>query len=345
MLRYRPFFDASHRELDACAAAFAATNPGGTQRERVAALAASGLLARSDARGIGVRRARLAYADPLTDLAYIVQELGLFPLENATGFEREIGEARTGTSIIAFALTEPGAGSDVRAVSTRADRQGEGWVLTGEKCFISNAPECDRAVVFARAGETVSAFLVDGPRTSAQAVSGHSIGRIHLDQTPARMISPKGFALAFGTLERCRPTVACAAFGMARRALDETVHHVKARVQFGAPLADLPVVRHRIAEMALGLETIGLAAANACWARDNAAPGARTGYDAAIGKVLATETAQRVIDMAVQLHGSLGVEESSVVQALYRDIRPLRIYEGATDVLMTVIASHWLESA
>lgn len=344
MLRFPPFYEAAHRALDARAKTFAEGDEGGSQRQRVAALAAAGLLERTDARGIGVTRARLAYTDGLTDLAYIVQELGLFPLEHAAGFDAEIAEARAGRSIIAFALTEPEAGSDVRAISTRAERVGDAWTLSGEKCFISNAPECDRAVVFARADESVAAFLVERPVTSAQAVSGHSIGRVHLRRTPARLISAKGFGLAFGTLELCRPTVACTAYGMARRALDETVRHVRARVQFGAPLAALPVVRHRVAEMALGLETIGLAAANACWMRDQAVSGVRTGYDAAVGKVLATETAQRVIDAAVQLHGALGVEEGSVVQALYRDIRPLRIYEGATDVLMTVIASHWLES-
>lgn len=339
--RYSPFFDPTHLALDRQASAFRAA---GSQRARIAGLAEAGFLAGLDTRGIGVVRSQLAYQDPLTDLAFIIQELGLYPLEHSAGFAVEAAEARAGRSILAFALTEPDAGSDLRAIATRAEQVGENWFLSGTKWFISNATEADRAVVFARAGEGISAFLVEAPAASPQHVSGHTIGRIDLRRTPARLISPKGLALAFGTLDRCRPTVACAAWGMARRAFDETRRHVSSREQFGAPLAALPVVRHRVAEMAVSLESIGLAASWACWRRDTAGPGERTGYESAVGKVHATETAQVVIDTAVQLHGALGVEEDAVVQALYRSIRPLRIYEGATDVLMTVIASHWLEA-
>jgi len=338
--RYPYFFDASHAAREATAAAFRAT---GSIRARVEGLASSGLLAPTDVRGLAVSRWHLAYHDALTDLAFIIQELGSFPLLTAGGFAPEVEAARAGRSVLAFALTEPDAGSDVRALTTRAVRHGDSYRLTGTKHFISNAPDADRATVFARLDDGIACFLVENPVAAPQKVAGHSIGRFTFDDTPARLVSPKGLGLAFGTLERCRPSVGLAAMGMARRAFDETVRHVTTRRQFGAPLADLPVIQARVADMALELEAGTLAALHGCWRRDTAPASARTGYESAIGKVTATEAAQRVIDIAVQLHGGLGVEEDSVVQQLYRDIRPLRIYEGATDVLKTVIAARWLE--
>ncbi len=345
--RYPYFFTSAHAPLERAARAFSApsSSTGGFIRARVQALAAAGLLVATDVRGLAVIRSELAYRDALTDLAFIVQELGTFPLKQAGGFAAEVADALGGRSVIAFALTEPGAGSDVRGVATQAVADGDGYRLTGEKHFISNAPEADRAVVFARFEAGISAFLVEKPNATPQKVAGHSIGRITLDATPARLVSRKGMALAFGTLERCRPSVGLAAMGMARRAFDETLRHVATRQQFGAPLAALPVVQARIADMALEMESGTLAALHACWRRDTAPVAERTGYESAVGKVTATEAAQRIIDTAVQLHGALGVEEDSVVQQLYRDIRPLRIYEGATDVLKTVIASHWLSAS
>jgi acyl-CoA dehydrogenase len=341
--RYPYFFTPRHAELEAAARAFRGA---GSIRERVAGLAAAGLLdGPLDVRGLAVIRSELGYTDALTDLAFIVQELGTYPLVQAGDFDAEVAEARAGRSVIAFALTEPGAGSDVRAVATTAVMHGDAFRLTGTKHFISNAPEADRAVVFARYGEGIGAFLVQDPSAVAQKVSGHSIGRIELADTPARLVSTRGLGLAFATLERCRPSVALAALGMARRAFDETLTHVSMRQQFGAPLSALPVVQARIADMALELEAATPAALHACWRRDTAPASVRTGYESAVGKVTATEAAQRVVDMAVQLHGARGVEEDSVVQQLYRDIRPLRIYEGATDVLKTVIATRWLETA
>jgi acyl-CoA dehydrogenase len=344
--RYPYFFAPAHAPLEAAAAAFRAS---GSIRDRVAALSAASLLCGQaggpvDVRGLAVVRSGLAYTDALTDLAFIVQELGTFPLVTAGGFDREVAEARAGRSVIAFALTEPDAGSDVRALATTALIHGDTYRLTGEKHFISNAPEADRATVFARLDDGIACFLVDSPVAEAQKVAGHSIGRIVLDDTPARLVSKKGLGLAFATLERCRPSVGLAAMGMARRAFDETVTHVSTRRQFGAPLAALPVVQARVADMALEIEAATLAALHGCWRRDTAPATERTGYESAIGKVTATEAAQRVIDIAVQLHGARGAEEDAVVQQLYRDIRPLRIYEGATDVLKTVIAARWLEA-
>ncbi|MFN7143357.1 MAG: acyl-CoA dehydrogenase family protein [Myxococcota bacterium] len=338
--RYPYLFEPVHADREAVARDFRAE---GSIRDRVAALSRAGLLDPTDVRGLAVSRWHLAYHDALTDLAFVIQELGTFPLRTAGGFEAEVAAAREGRSVVAFALTEPEAGSDVRALTTRAVRHGEMYRLTGVKHFISNAPDADRATVFARLDDGIACFLVENPPATPQKVAGHSIGRIELRDTPARLVSTKGLGLAFGTLERCRPSVGLAAMGMARRAFDETVKHVSTRRQFGAPLAAMPVVQARVADMALELEAATLTALHGCWRRDTAPPTARTGYESAIGKVTATEAAQRVIDTAVQLHGGLGVEEDSVVQQLYRDIRPLRIYEGATDVLKTVIAARWLE--
>lgn len=339
--RHPYFFDAAHRAREEAAAAFSS---GGDTRRRVRNLAAAGLLVPGDVRSLGVTRWQLAQRDPLDDLAFIIQELGTFPLSRTAGFEAELAEARAGDAVTVFALTEPEAGSDVRGLSARAERDGGGFRLTGIKHFISNAPDAHRATVFARLDDQVACFLVDDPPTSPQSVAGHSIGRIELDGTPARLVAARGLGLAFGALERCRPSVGLAAMGMARRALDETLAHVRRRVQFGRPLAENPMVQGHLADMALDLETGTLAALHACWRRDTAPPQVRTGYESAIGKVAATEAAQRIVDTAVQLHGGVGVEESSVVQQLYRGIRPLRIYEGATDVLKTVIAAEWLEA-
>ncbi|MDP2312583.1 MAG: acyl-CoA dehydrogenase [Pseudomonadota bacterium] len=345
--RYPYFFDRVHAEREAVAASFRAE---GSIRDRVRALSAAGLFAPTDVRGLAVSRWHLAHADALTDLAFIIQELGTFPLVSAGGYADVVEEARAGRSVVAFGLTEPEAGSDVRALTTRAVRDGDGYRLTGVKHFISNAPDADRATIFARLDtgspqDGIACFLVENPPATPQKVAGHSIGRFDLVDTPARLVSTKGLGLAFATLERCRPSVGLAAMGMARRALDETLRHVATRRQFGAPLSAMPVVQARIADMALELEAGTLTALHACWRRDTAGKGERTGYESAVGKVTATEAAQRVIDSAVQLHGGLGVEEDSVVQQLYRDIRPLRIYEGATDVLKTVIAARWLEGS
>lgn len=345
------FFSSEHAALEENARSFAENLPNllpvastTPMHDRALALGRAGLLQRRDTRSLALVRRHLAYHDPLADLAFIIQELGCAPLERAGGFDDAVTEARRGERIIVFGLTEPTAGSDVRGLKSTATPDGPlgQYRITGEKCFISNAPEADSAVVFATLDGTVSAFYVESPPVSAQSVASHSIGRLHFNNTPATLVSPKGLALAFQTLERARPSVAAAAVGLAARALDETIRHVQTRQQFGAPLAQLPVVRLRIAEMATDLEVATLAALHACTRRDLAKENERTGYSSAVGKVVATEAAQRVIDRAVQTHGGAGVEEGSVVEGLYRAIRPLRIYEGATDVLHQVMAEHWL---
>lgn len=329
------FFEPEHAPLERRAHAFRGE---GSIRARVAALGAAGLLERRDTRSLAVLRRQLAWADPLDDLALVIQELGCTPLERAGALPEVVSAARAGGRVLVFGLTEPGAGSDVRAIATTATRDGAGWRLTGVKHFISNAPEADGAVVFARVGDQVGCFYVERPPTSPQAVAAHSIGRLELADTPAVLVAERGLGLAFATLERCRPTVGAAAVGLAARALDETLAHVRTREQFGAPIAALPVVRLRVAEMVVELQGATLAMLHACWKRDAAGPTERTGLTSAVGKIVATEAAQRIIDAAVQLHGGRGVEEDSVVQGLYRAVRPLRIYEGATDVLYSVVA-------
>jgi len=340
--RFPYFFDEGHAACERRAAFHLAE---GDLRARVAALGRAGLLreGRTDVRSIAVVRYQLAYRDALDDLAFIIQELGTWPLRLAGGFEAEVAEAESGAAVTAFALTEPEAGSDVKGIATVAEADGAGYRLTGVKHLISNAPSCHRATVFARLGDQVAAFLVDDPPSEAQAVAGHDIGRLVLDGTPARLVAPRGLRLALATLERCRPTVGAAAAGLARRGLDATTSHLRGRQQFGAPLARLPVVQLRVAEMAVDWETSLLATLHACWRRDTAPPEVSTGYESAVGKYAATEAAGRVLDQAVQLHGGAGVEECALVQRLWREARPLRIYEGASDVLLTLIARPWLE--
>ena len=350
-----PYFFAEHHPAVRASAEVFARRPRVADtsiRARVRALGDAGLLrvgiANDDTRAMALVRDALAYEDALDDLAFIIQELAGYPLHAVTqagnvSFLPLLESARAGETVLCFALTEPDAGSDVRGLTTRAMKHGEMYQLTGVKHYISNAPEADAAVVFARHDEGVGCFLVEGglPAT-AQRVAGHSIGRLELRDTPARLVAARGFPLALGALERCRPTVGAAALGLARRAFDETCRHVSTREQFGAPLARLDVVRGRVAEMAVLLESAALACGHACWRRDTAGSGVRTGYESAVGKVTATENALRVLDMAVQLHGAAGVDEDSLVQRLWREARPLTIYEGATDVLHTVIGGRWL---
>lgn len=344
--RYPTFFAPHHHDWETRAAAF---RTGGDIRARVRDLGAAGFLRASaggsDLRAVAVCRFQFSRQDPLTDLALIIQELGTLPLELAGAFPEVVRETREGASVICFGLTEPEAGSDVKAITTVAVPDGDGFRLTGVKHFISNAPDADRATVFARLGDQIACFLVDAPRAEAQRVAGHSVGRLILDGTLARLVAGRGLPLALATLERCRPTVGAAALGLADRAFALTLAHLRERRQFGAPLAELPVVQARVAEMALDLETAALAAFHACWRRDNAPAGVRTGYESAVGKVTATEAAARVLDAAVQLHGGAGVEEDHPIQVLWRAARPLRIYEGATDVLKTLIAARWLADA
>lgn len=312
-------------------------------------------------RAMCVVREQLAYHSPLADAVYAVQGLCAMPL----GISQDPAHVATRDAMIrgervgGFALTEPEAGSDVASMRTRARRDGGAWILDGEKTLISNVGIAHHFVVFANAApETgkkgISAFLVPadapGVELSAIRLSGeHPLGRIVLSscRLPENALVGQvgqGLFLAFLTLGTFRVTVGAAACGMAWRALVETVEHVRRRVQFGKPLAELQLVQAAVAEMTTELVAARLLVANAAAEIEAARTitederRRRNDLAASMAKMYATEAAQRIIDRAVQLHGGMGVALGTKVEQLYREIRPLRIYEGATDVLKLVIA-------
>ena len=261
-------------------------------------------------------------------------------------------KTRAGTAISAFALTEPGSGSDVANSTMSAEKVPGGWRLNGEKTYISNGGIADLYVIFARTGEApgargLSAFLM--PATvegfeileRIEVVAPHPLAHFRLNDVflpDSALIGTAGagFKQAMAVLDVFRSTVGAAALGFARRALDEALARVQERQLFGAPLADLQMVQGHIADMALGVDASALLIYRAAWTRDMGAP--RITREAAMAKLHATETAQKVIDTAVQLFGGDGVRKGFIVESLYREIRALRIYEGASDVQKVVIA-------
>jgi acyl-CoA dehydrogenase len=257
-----------------------------------------------------------------------------------------------GHLVAAFALSEPEAGSDVAQITTAARQDGSGdWILDGTKTWISNGGIADVYTVFARTGEApgargLSAFVVDAETpglTVAEripVVAPHPLARLEFSgcRVPAANLigAPgEGFKIAMATLDVFRSTVGAAALGFARRALDEALGRVSRRELFGAPMAELPLVQAKLADMALGVDASALLVYRAAWTKDLA--GGRVTREAAMAKLHATETAQRVVDDAVQLYGGLGVTVGSVVERLYREVRALRIYEGASEVQQLII--------
>jgi acyl-CoA dehydrogenase len=308
-----------------------------------------------DVRSLVLVREALGQVSALADAVFAVQGLGSYPIVLA-GSEaqrrRYLPGVISGERIGAFALTEPEAGSDVASLRTTARRDGDGFVLDGEKILISNVPIAHHHVVFANADPAqgrrgITAFLVErgtpGLTLSAIPMSiPHPIGRLVLSgcRVPAEAILGEvgaGFALAMATLDAFRISVGAAACGMARSALAAAIEHVSRRRQFGAPLADQQMVRAMIADMATELDAARLLVARAAHLRDTG-PSARVSTEAAMAKMYATEAAQRIIDRAVQLHGGAGVCLGSEVERLYREIRPLRIYEGTTEIQKLIIA-------
>ena len=308
-----------------------------------------------DVRALVLVREALGFADPLADAIFAVQGLGSYPIVLAgTSAQKEelLGDVVRGTRIAAFALTEPEAGSDVGALATSARRDADHWVLDGEKIFISNVPIAHHYVVFARvAGEgdekkSVSAFVVDkespGLALESQTLSiDHPIGKLTMSgcRVPASALLGAvgdGMRLALATLETFRTSVGAAANGMANAALSDAVKHVTARRQFGKALAEQQLVQSYLADMATELDAARLLVARAAWVKDTR-PGRAPG-EVAMAKMFATEAAQRTIDRAVQLLGGRGVLRGTRVEALYRDIRPLRIYEGTTEIQKLIIA-------
>jgi acyl-CoA dehydrogenase len=307
-----------------------------------------------DVRTLCLIRETMAQHDGLAEFAFAMQGLGMGAVTMfGTAEQRQwLDKTRAGKAIAAFAITEPEAGSDVAATKTSAMLVEDGYVLNGEKTYISNGGIADIYVVFARTGEApgargLSAFLVPADSKGfdiverIDVIAPHPLARIRFTDLhlPANALIGKsgdGFKIAMSVLDVFRSTVGAAALGFARRALDEALTRVKSRKIAGAPLSELQMVQGHIADMALEIDAAALLVYRAAWTKDSGAP--RISREAAMAKLYATEAAQRVIDQALQLHGGDGVRHGFAVESLYRDIRALRIYEGASDVQRVIIA-------
>ncbi len=372
-----PFFEARHRalaeQLDEFAGdKLAALGHGATDdaaldgacREIVRRLGGAGFLnqccvpdrtGRFDVRSLALSRETLARHAGLADFCFAMQGLGTGPI-SLFGSEAQrrqyLPPVMRGEKIAAFALSEPQAGSDVSAIATAARRNGEGWVLEGTKTWISNGGLADHYIVFARTGEGagakgLSAFIVDAAATGLEItariplIAPHPLATLTFRDCrvpgAALLGQPgEGFKIAMATLDVFRTTVGAAALGFARRALDEALARCRERAVFGKPLAEFQLTQAKLADMALAVDTAALLVYRAAWTKD--VLGKRITREAAMAKLHATESAQQVIDMAVQLHGGTGVVSGTTVESLYREIRALRIYEGTSEIQKLVIA-------
>jgi acyl-CoA dehydrogenase len=312
-----------------------------------------GLRERVELRDLVVARAALAYHSSLADTLFAMQGLGSYPVTLAGTDEQKralLPRVANGQTICAFALTEPEAGSDVSAISTRAVRHESGWILDGTKTFISNAGIADSYVLFARTSEDrhrgLTAFLLNGLTNGImvkpiELIAPHPIGTVELHGVvvpdDARLGGEgEGFGLAMATLDLFRTSVGAAAVGLAARARDEALARVKTRRQFGKALSEFQATQLAVADMAVDVATATLLVLSAAHRID--VSGQASAVDAAMAKLHATEAAQRVIDRAVQLHGGQGVVSGVVVERLYREVRALRIYEGTSEIQKLVIA-------
>ncbi|MBA5776661.1 acyl-CoA dehydrogenase family protein [Stappia sp. F7233] len=372
-----PFFEDRHRDLAASLEHWAAENVAGLSdhgdvdascRRLVAALGKAGFLRHAipqayggasealDVRSLCIIRETLARFDGLADFAFAMQGLGTGSISLAGSAElkaRYLPPVGRGEKLAAFALSEPEAGSDVAALATQADPDGPNHVvLNGTKTWISNGGIADHYVVFARTGEAtgargLSAFVVDADTQGLtiaeriETIAPHPLATLSFENCRVpishRLGNPgEGFKVAMATLDIFRSTVGAAALGFARAALDATLSHTTSRQLFGAPLADLQMTQASLADMVAEVDAAALLVYRAAWTKDRGA--ARVTREAALAKLVATENAQTVIDRAVQLHGGMGVTVGSKVEALYREIRALRIYEGASEIQKLVIA-------
>jgi len=368
-----PFFEPRHRELAAALDAWATDRPGAVDhadtdaacRQLVSLLGEAGFLTHSavdpdsdealDVRSLCVIRETLARHDGLADFAFAMQGLGTGAISLFGTIEQKrqwLPLTRSGQAISAFALTEPQSGSDVANSTMIATRDGDDYVLDGEKTWISNGGIANVYTLFARTGEApgakgLSAFVVPADLPGFEVVerlhtiAPHPLARLKFTDcripASAMLGTPgQGFKIAMSVLDVFRSTVAAAALGFARRALDEALDRVASRHVQGAPLFELQMVQGHIADMALEVDAAALLVYRAAWARDAGAP--RVTREAAMAKLFATDKAQQIIDRAVQLHGGDGVKSGEAVEKLYREIRALRIYEGASDVQRVVIA-------
>ncbi len=380
-----PFFAAGHRavaatferwtaeELPAVLGTDADADVSGAVRRLVAALAKAGLLRHSAPNGDGpsgglevrnlcLARETLARASSLADFAFAMQGLGSAPISlygNAAQKKSYLSRVSDGTAIAAFALSEAEAGSDVAAIATTAGKSGDFYQLDGSKTWISNAGLADFYIVFARTGEGpgtkgLSAFIVDST-SPGLSVSGmidviapHPLGSLRFENCrvgAGQLLGRpgEGFKVAMATLDIFRSTVGAAALGFARRAFDEAVEHSLSRQLYGHALADLQMIQGKIAEMALSVDAAALLVYRAAWTKD--CLGGRISREASMAKLFATEEAQRVIDQAVQIFGGRGIVRGVTVERLYREIRALRIYEGASEVQKMIIAGQALQAA
>lgn len=313
-----------------------------------------------DVRSLCIARETLAHASGLADFSFAMQGLGAGPITRYGAPElaqRYLPRVAAGEAIAAFALSEADAGSDVVAMRTRATRDGDHYRIDGEKTWISNGGIADFYVVFCRvdAAEREFIALVVEPTdpgfsvaSRIETIAPHPLATIRFDncRVPANRVvgePGKGLRVALSTLDVFRTTVGAAALGFARRALDEALAYTSSRMLFGKPLAELQLTQATLAQMATDIDASALLIYRSAWTSDVArAP--RVTREAAMAKMFATEAAQRVIDNAVQLHGGRGVVAGSPTERLYRDIRALRIYEGATEVQQLVIARHVLDA-
>ena len=369
-----PFFEPRHRELadelqSWCAANCAnryADDLDSECRMLVRELGASGFLkltvadadARPDVRSLAIARETLAYHSALADFAFAMQGLGsgAISLFGTVEQKREwLPKVASGQAIAAFAMTEPECGSDAANIATSAMRDGNEWVLVGEKTLISNGGIADFYVTFARTGEGegsrgLSAFIVPAEAVAVaeriEVIAPHPLARLTYDNVRIRADAilgepGEGFRIGMETLNLFRVTVGAAALGFARRALEEALSFATNRRLGTATLADNPVTQAKLADMALAIDASALLIYRAAWQQDEG--GADNRRAAAMAKLHATEAAQQVIDAAVQMHGGAGVTRGVKVEELYRDIRALRIYEGASEVQRQIIARDLLK--
>jgi acyl-CoA dehydrogenase len=359
-----PFFEPRHAKLAAEADGWARENLAhahGEDADRICKrlvqdLGCAGYLNHAvtdahDVRSIALLREVFAYHAGLADFSFVMQGLGSGPIVlagSAALKKKYLEPAARGDAIAAFALSEPEAGSDVQAMTTRARRHGDAWVLDGTKTWISNGGIADFYVTFAKADEGITAFVVDAREVDAseriEIVAPHPMATLRLKGAKGQLLGEAGagFKLAMRNLDIFRTTVAAAALGFARRALDEALAQSKGRKMFGQTLADLQFTQGKLADMATAIDAGALLAYRAAWTKD--VKKQRVTREAAMAKMFATEAAQSVIDDAVQICGGLGVMRGHPVEKLYREVRALRIYEGATEVQKLIIAKDLLKS-
>jgi len=366
-----PFFDDEHRAfagslgswLDETPVFEDEAAPDSSVRTWVRALGDAGWLRACtalDVRALCLARERLAYHSSLADFAFAMQGLGsgAITLFGSPAMQtRYLEGVAVGKTIAAFALSEREAGSDVAAMTTSAQRDGDRYILRGEKTWISNAGLADFYVVFARTSGSgskgISAFIVDAGAAGfdvgerIETISPHPLGSITLNECTIPVShrlgeEGEGFKIAMATLDVFRTTVGAAALGFARRAYDESRSHAQTRHLFGAPLAALQLTQAALADMAVDIDAAALLVYRAAWAKDRGAE--RVTREAAMAKLYATEAAGRIADRAVQLFGGRGVTRGEIIERIYRDVRALRIYEGASEIQKLVIARAGLEA-